>query len=162
MRSTNSIADNARRYSCRRLAAAPPWGTTRSRHIALLPHLRLVALPIELCALKLIHLSGVSNLLTSSFTIGAPVVIQTRFEPESFCANIEKYKVAYSFVVPPVLVVLARHPGMDSTFLLFCRTELVCDRLAVDKYDLSSLEYMLSGAAPLGADLVKMVLAFVL
>ncbi|KAJ7634476.1 AMP binding protein [Roridomyces roridus] len=88
--------------------------------------------------LPLYHIYGVSNLLTSSFTIGAPVVIQTKFDPVAFCANIEKYKVAYAFVVPPVLVVLARHP-------------------AVDSHDLSSLEYMLSGAAPLGADLVKMV-----
>jgi hypothetical protein len=29
---------------------------------------------------------------------------------------------------------------------------------AVENYDLSSLEYMLSGAAPLGADLVTMVI----
>ncbi|KAJ6582984.1 AMP binding protein [Mycena vulgaris] len=83
------------------------------------------------------HIYGVSNVLNSLST-GCPVVIQTRFEPVQFCANIAKYKVAFAFIVPPILVVLARHP-------------------AVDSYDLSSLEYMLSGAAPLGSDLVKMV-----
>ncbi|KAJ7829703.1 AMP binding protein [Mycena leptocephala] len=84
------------------------------------------------------HIYGVSNLLSFSLTVGCPVIIQTRFEPVSFCANIEKYKIAFAFIVPPVLVVLARHP-------------------AVENHDLSSLQYMLSGAAPLGADLVKMV-----
>ncbi|KAJ7735767.1 AMP binding protein [Mycena metata] len=84
------------------------------------------------------HIFGVANILTFSLVVACAVVIQVRFEPVQFCANIEKYKAGFSFVVPPVLVVLARHP-------------------AVDNYDLSSLEYMLSGAAPLGADLVLMV-----
>ncbi|KAK7044888.1 4-coumarate--CoA ligase-like 7 [Favolaschia claudopus] len=86
------------------------------------------------------HIYGVANLLHHPFYIGVPVVIQTRFDPEQFCANIQKYKVAFACIVPPVLVALARHP-------------------AVDSYDLSSLQYMCSGAAPLGADLVKMVQA---
>ncbi|KAJ7269564.1 AMP binding protein [Mycena rebaudengoi] len=84
------------------------------------------------------HIYGIANLITSGLFAGIPVVIQIRFDPVQFCANIEKYKVSFAFVVPPILVVLARHP-------------------AVDNYDLSSLKYMLSGAAPLGADLVKMV-----
>ena len=35
----------------------------------------------------------------------------SRFEPIQFCANIEQYKVTVALVVPPILVVLARHPG---------------------------------------------------
>ncbi|KAJ7108778.1 AMP binding protein [Mycena epipterygia] len=84
------------------------------------------------------HIYGVANVLNLPFTVACPVVIQTRFEPVQFCANIEKYKIAFAFIVPPILVVLARHP-------------------AVEKYDLSTLEYLLSGAAPLGSELVKMV-----
>ncbi|KAJ6487695.1 AMP binding protein [Mycena sanguinolenta] len=94
--------------------------------------------PPTLGILPFYHIYGVANLLQYPFYIGVAVVIQTRFEPVQFCANIERYKIGFAFIVPPVLVVLARHP-------------------AVDSYDLSSLEYMLSGAAPLGADLVKMV-----
>ena len=33
------------------------------------------------------------------------------FDPVQFCANIERYRVNRSLIVPPVLVVLARHPG---------------------------------------------------
>ncbi|KAJ7109639.1 AMP binding protein [Mycena crocata] len=104
---------------------------------AVFPDLRPGDQPM-LAILPFYHIYGVSNILNFSLTVACPAVIQTRFEPVQFCANIQKYKVAFAFIVPPVLVVLARHP-------------------AVESYDLSSLEYMLSGAAPLGADLVKMV-----
>ncbi|KAJ7188623.1 AMP binding protein [Mycena filopes] len=82
--------------------------------------------------------AGVAKLVHFPFICGCPVVIQTRFEPETFCAVIQKYKVTQALVVPPVLVVLARHP-------------------AVDKYDLSSIDVLFSGAAPLGHSLVKAV-----
>ncbi|KAJ7192011.1 AMP binding protein [Mycena pura] len=84
------------------------------------------------------HIFGAANTLIGIFSYGCCIVIQARFDPIEFCANIEKYRVGHVFVVPPVLVVLARHP-------------------VVDKYDLSSLEYMLSGGAPLGADLIEAV-----
>ncbi|KAK7044894.1 4-coumarate--CoA ligase-like 7, partial [Favolaschia claudopus] len=69
---------------------------------------------------------------------GLTVAIQTRFEPDAFCANIERYKVTHSLIVPPVLVALARHP-------------------AADKYKMTTLRYLCSGAAPLGKDLVSQV-----
>ncbi|KAF7319145.1 AMP binding protein [Mycena chlorophos] len=91
-----------------------------------------------LAILPFYHIYGVANVLNGALSVGVTTVIQTRFEPVEFCRNIERYHVAFAFLVPPVLVVLARHP-------------------AVDQYDLSTLQYMLSGAAPLGADLLRMV-----
>ncbi|KIM40250.1 hypothetical protein M413DRAFT_175243 [Hebeloma cylindrosporum] len=85
------------------------------------------------------HIYGAVKLLHFPFTVGAPVAIMSRFDPDQFCAYVEKYKITISLIVPPVLVVLARHP-------------------AVDQYDLSSLETLCSGAAPLGAALSKQVL----
>jgi hypothetical protein len=35
----------------------------------------------------------------------------SQFIPDDFCAYIERYKITMSFVVPPILVVLANHPG---------------------------------------------------
>ncbi|KAJ7185860.1 AMP binding protein [Mycena filopes] len=84
------------------------------------------------------HIYGNALLIHLPFTLGWTVLIQPQFEPVQFCATIEKFRVSFAFIVPPVLIVLARHP-------------------AVDEFDLSSLEYMLSAAAPLGADLVKQV-----
>ncbi|KAJ7039081.1 AMP binding protein [Mycena alexandri] len=93
---------------------------------------------IMLGILPFYHIYGVAKLVHFPFICGCPVVVQTRFEPETFCAVIQKYRVTQALVVPPVLVILARHP-------------------AVDKYDLSSLRILFSGAAPLGQALAKAV-----
>ncbi|KAJ6467898.1 AMP binding protein [Mycena sanguinolenta] len=84
------------------------------------------------------HAYGLLLILHLPFTIGWSVVIQSGFEPRQFCETVERFRIAIAFIVPPVLVVLARHPD-------------------VDIYDLSSLQYMLCGAAPVGADLVQNV-----
>lgn len=51
------------------------------------------------------------KILHYPFTLGVPVVFQPRFDPELFCAAIQRYKITSVLVAPPVLVVLARHPG---------------------------------------------------
>ncbi|KAJ7443825.1 AMP binding protein [Mycena latifolia] len=91
-----------------------------------------------LAILPFYHVYALTQVVHLPLVVGLPVVIQPRFEPVGFCANIEKYKISFSLIVPPVLVVLARHP-------------------AAEKYDLSTLRYMCSGAAPLGKDLVHQV-----
>ncbi|KAJ6558413.1 hypothetical protein DFH09DRAFT_529695, partial [Mycena vulgaris] len=93
---------------------------------------------IMLGILPFYHIYGAAKLVHFPFTCGCAVIIQPRFDPVQFCAVIEKYRATISLVVPPVLVVLARHP-------------------AVDQYDLSSMEVLFSGAAPLGHSLVKAV-----
>jgi hypothetical protein len=60
--------------------------------------------------------------------LGLPVVIQPRFEPNEFCANVEKYKITHSLIVPPILVVLARHPG-SCTLSLINNIEPIVPRL---------------------------------
>lgn len=61
---------------------------------------------------------ALTQILHLSLLMGLPVVIQSRFEPNEYCANIEKYKVSISLIVPPILVVLARHPGSWNSQLL--------------------------------------------
>ncbi|KAJ7099936.1 AMP binding protein [Mycena belliarum] len=99
---------------------------------ALQPH------DVMLGILPFYHIYALTQVLHLPLVLGLPTVVQTRFEPVEFCANIEKYKASISLIVPPILVVLARHP-------------------AAEKYDLSTLRYMCSGAAPLGKDLVRQV-----
>ncbi|KAJ8514441.1 hypothetical protein ONZ45_g7997 [Pleurotus djamor] len=93
---------------------------------------------VMLGVLPFYHIYGAVKLLLFPFVCGIPVVVQTKFDPITFCANIERYQISASLIVPPILVVLARHP-------------------AVEKYDLSSLRILFSGAAPLGAALAKEV-----
>jgi len=68
---------------------------------------------------------------------GSAVVSLKKFEFELVLKTIEKFRVTHLWVVPPIIIVaLAKH-GL------------------VDKYDLSSLKHIGSGAAPLGPDLMK-------
>ena len=61
-----------------------------------------------------------------------------KFDIEKFCSNIQTYKITFAYVVPPVVLLLGKHPVLD-------------------KYDLSSIRMMNSGAAPLTQELVEAV-----
>jgi 4-coumarate--CoA ligase len=67
---------------------------------------------------------------------GITAIVMERFELEQFCQYVQEYKITYAWVAPPVIVGLGKHP-------------------AVDKYNLSSLRMMTSGAAPLTRELVE-------
>lgn len=85
------------------------------------------------------HIYGGVKLLHLPLFLGAPSVVMAGFDPDGFCAAIARYRVTVGFVVPPMLVVFARHP-------------------AIQKHDLTSLKTLFSGAAPLGAELVSTVM----
>jgi len=59
-----------------------------------------------------------------------------QFDLESFLTIVQKYKVTRAHLVPPIVLALAKQP-------------------MVDKYDLSSLRMIMSGAAPLSNELTK-------
>ncbi|XP_055850186.1 uncharacterized protein LOC129914807 [Episyrphus balteatus] len=61
------------------------------------------------------------------------MVFLPKFEEKVFLGAIQKYKVVLAFMVPPLMVFLAKHP-------------------IVDQYDLSSLLVLISGAAPLSKE----------
>lgn len=61
-----------------------------------------------------------------------------RFHLETFLQTVEKYGVTFSFVVPPILLALAKHP-------------------LVEKYDISSLWRVASGAASLPDEIASAV-----
>lgn len=66
------------------------------------------------------------------------LVILSRFDLEKACQVIQNFKITYAYVPPPVVLALGKDP-------------------AVDKYDLSSLKLMHSGAAPLTGELIDLV-----
>ncbi|KAG7381842.1 hypothetical protein PHYPSEUDO_005625 [Phytophthora pseudosyringae] len=69
---------------------------------------------------------------------GVAMIVLPRFEPGSFLRVVEKYKLDTVYAVPPIVQFLAKHP-------------------LVDKYDLSSMNRVASGAAPLRDELVDAV-----
>lgn len=85
-------------------------------------------------------MSGLNALLHQALYRGFNLVVMSKFEIEKWCSHVQNYRVTYSYVVPPVLLLLSKHP-------------------VIDKYDLSSLRMMNCGAAPLTRELVDAVYA---
>jgi acyl-CoA synthetase (AMP-forming)/AMP-acid ligase II len=79
------------------------------------------------------HMFG-SVMLNSALRAGARMVSLPRFEPEAFLRMVQEHRVTVAIVVPPIARMLAGHP-------------------LVDRYDLSSLRFVLVGAAPCPASL---------
>jgi len=86
------------------------------------------------------HAVGWGVVANCALHVGATIVTLPRFEPHAFLGAIQEHRVTQTVVVPPVVLALARHP-------------------AVADYDLSSLNWLACGAAPLGADLQRECIA---
>ena len=122
-------------------------GTTANPKGVMLTHRNLVAnvcqiRPLQgmqaddviLAVLPFFHIYGMTVLLNAALHARASLVIMPRFDLPEFLDNIATEKCTYGFIAPPVAVALAKHP-------------------LVEQYDLSSLHTVMSGAAPLDAEL---------
>ncbi|WP_121708910.1 4-coumarate--CoA ligase family protein [Streptomyces sp. E5N91] len=87
-----------------------------------------------LAVLPFFHIYGLTALMNAPLRLGATVVVLPRFDLEQFLAAIQNHRITSLYVAPPIVLALAKHP-------------LVAD------YDLSSLRYIVSAAAPLDARL---------
>ena len=87
---------------------------------------------VALCLLPFFHLFGLQVLLNLGLATGATLVVLPRFEIESFLTAVERYGVTYTALVPPIVLILSAHE-------------------AVDRYDVSRLQRITCGAAPLSA-----------
>jgi acyl-CoA synthetase (AMP-forming)/AMP-acid ligase II len=89
---------------------------------------------VSLAFLPMYHIFGLTVVLLSGLATGMMLVTVPRFEPESFLKAVQDHRVTHLAVVPPVLQFLALHPLVDAD-------------------DLSSLQVIGCGAAPLGSAL---------
>ncbi|MFB8245487.1 4-coumarate--CoA ligase family protein [Streptomyces sp. NPDC055952] len=87
-----------------------------------------------LAVLPFFHIYGLTALMNAPLRQGATVVVLPRFDLEQFLAAIQNHRITALYVAPPIVLALAKHP-------------------AVAQYDLSSLRYLISAAAPLDARL---------
>jgi len=88
---------------------------------------------VAIAVLPFFHIYGLSVLLNMMLHHGCTLVTLARFELEAFLKALQDYKVTRAYLVPPIVLGLTKHP-------------------LVDKFDLSSIRVINSGAAPLGAD----------
>ncbi|GAA0151504.1 ligase [Lithospermum erythrorhizon] len=98
------------------------------------PNLYLTKDDVVLCVLPLFHIYSLNSVLLCSLRAGATVLIMHKFEIGALLELIQSHRVTVAAVVPPLVLALAKN-------------------LMVDKFDLSSIRVVLSGAAPLGKEL---------
>ncbi|KAB2015014.1 hypothetical protein ES319_D09G267900v1 [Gossypium barbadense] len=91
--------------------------------------------PVSFFTVPLFHVFGFF-MLARAFSMGETVVFTERFEFEGMLRAIEKYKVTYMPVSPPLVLALTKS---DLT----------------NKYDISSLLMLGSGGAPLGKEVAE-------
>ncbi|KAI9693736.1 MAG: hypothetical protein M1822_003007 [Bathelium mastoideum] len=87
-----------------------------------------------LAFLPFFHIYGLNCLIHNCFYNGILMVVMPKFDLESFCKIVQDHKITFVYIVPPVVLLLSKHP-------------------IIDKYDLSSIRMMNSGAAPLTKDI---------
>ena len=88
--------------------------------------------------LPFFHIYGMVVILCMVLRKGATVVTMPQFDLETYLRINAQYKCKSAYLVPPIALALAKHP-------------------MVDTFDLSALEVITSGAAPLGAELERAV-----
>ncbi|GAA5965081.1 hypothetical protein JCM3765_004851 [Sporobolomyces pararoseus] len=91
-----------------------------------------------LAVLPYFHIFGLQVSLHLTLYNGGTMCVLPKFDLQAALELVQKYRCTAACLVPPIILGLAKHP-------------------IVDKYDLSSLRYILSGAAPLSADLQQAV-----
>ena len=126
-------------------------GTTGHPKGVMLTHRNLVAnvlqcrdvIPLTrddrvLAVLPFFHIYGMSVLLDFALLKRAALVTMPKFELTEFLRTISDQRCSWVFIAPPIAVALAKHP-------------------VVAEYDLSSVQVVFSGAAPLDRTLATAV-----
>ncbi|XP_037048211.1 4-coumarate--CoA ligase 1-like [Bradysia coprophila] len=89
--------------------------------------------------LPLFHVYGCEVLISVMTTVTGTIILLPKFEEQTFLSCIEKYRCTTLCLVPPLMVFLSKSDN-------------------VDKYDLSSVTIIYSGAAPLSKETEEAVM----
>ncbi|KAE9601669.1 hypothetical protein Lal_00040582 [Lupinus albus] len=98
------------------------------------PNIYLHSKDVILCVLPLYHVYSINSALLCGLRVGATILIMQRFEIIKMLELVQKHKVTFAPFVPPILSAIVKNPE-------------------VDRYDMSSIRMIMSGAAPLGKEL---------
>ncbi|PCH40337.1 amp dependent CoA ligase [Wolfiporia cocos MD-104 SS10] len=91
---------------------------------------------VAMALLPFYHIYGLVVIMHFAIFYGMSLVVIPKFNFVDMLKSIERHRINYIPIVPPIVVLLCKHP-------------------AVDAHDLSSLRAMKSGAAPLSAEVIR-------
>ncbi|MEX1006155.1 MAG: AMP-binding protein [Acidimicrobiia bacterium] len=105
-------------------------------NMAQIEHIQRIEPGVErvIAVLPFFHIYGMQVLMNNVIYRGGTVVTMPRFDLGEFLRILQDHAITIAYLVPPVVLALAKHP-------------MVAD------YDLSSLRLIFSGAAPLSGEL---------
>ncbi|KIW87279.1 uncharacterized protein Z519_12182 [Cladophialophora bantiana CBS 173.52] len=89
-----------------------------------------------LACLPFFHIYGLTTTIHNPLYTGTTTIVLSKFEIEKWCSLVQKHSITFSYIVPPIVLLLCKHP-------------------AVSSYDLSSIRMTNSGAAPLSREMVE-------
>ncbi|KND92210.1 putative 4-coumarate--CoA ligase 1 [Tolypocladium ophioglossoides CBS 100239] len=92
----------------------------------------------QIGVLPFFHIYGLGVVLNVTLCTGATCVIMPKFDLQKACQLIQDHRITFLYVPPPIVLALSKHP-------------------VVAEYDLSSVRWINSAAAPLSRDLVVAV-----
>nr|AFU90743.1 4-coumarate:coenzyme A ligase [Punica granatum] len=95
---------------------------------------------VILCVLPLFHIYSLNSIMLCGLRVGAAILIMQKFEIVKLMELVQRYKVTIAPFVPPIVLAMSKYADMD-------------------KYDLSSIRTVMSGAAPMGKELEDSVRA---
>ncbi|CAN6997926.1 hypothetical protein IGI04_019033 [Brassica rapa subsp. trilocularis] len=104
------------------------------------PNLYFHSDDVILCVLPLFHIYALNSIMLCGLRVGASILIMPKFEINLLLELIQRCKVTVAPMVPPIVLAMAKSPETE-------------------KYDLSSIRVVKSGAAPLGKELEDAVSA---
>lgn len=88
-----------------------------------------------LVCVPMYHILGLTKAIINPLYRGVTAMVMERFEIKLWCALVQRHAITFSYIVPPIVL-------------------LLCKDKAVLSYDLSSIRMANSGAAPLSKELI--------
>ncbi|XP_020215069.1 4-coumarate--CoA ligase 2 [Cajanus cajan] len=98
------------------------------------PNLYMTEEDVILCVLPLFHIFAMHCVMMCGLRAGSAILLIPQFEIRALLEAIERHRVTVAMVVPPLIIALTKNP-------------------ALHHYDLTSIRFVMSGAAPLGLQL---------
>ncbi|MFT4978929.1 MAG: acyl-CoA synthetase (AMP-forming)/AMP-acid ligase II [Myxococcota bacterium] len=99
-------------------------------------HLALGEDELSYAVLPFFHIYGMQVLMNYMLCQGLTTVTVPRFDLVQMLSLVQKHRISRLYLVPPIVLALAKHP-------------------IIDTFDLSSVRQIFSGAAPLGGELAE-------
>ncbi|KAK6939047.1 AMP-dependent synthetase/ligase [Dillenia turbinata] len=91
-----------------------------------------------ICTVPMFHIYGLAAFATGLLASGSTIIVLSKFEMDEMLSCISKYKATYLPLVPPILVAMVNNANRIKA-----------------KYNLSSLQSVLSGGAPLSKEVIE-------